>query len=62
MSYEYCRNRGQRTDDGYYLHMCTTCACSTSLGEKYWPPIINEAVRLDDDPYCFIDEGKRRYF
>ena len=56
-SLEYCRLRGTSSGDNY-LHMCTTCAATTTLPENYWPRLVNEAVCEDGEPPCMVVEGQ----
>ncbi|XP_071091087.1 uncharacterized protein [Haliotis cracherodii] len=48
---EYCRDVGAQTNDGY-LHMCSTCAHTTTLGPDRFPRIINEVWCNTDNKGC----------
>ncbi|XP_067656713.1 uncharacterized protein [Haliotis asinina] len=48
---KYCRDLGEQTNDGY-LHMCSTCAHTTTLGPDRFPRIINEVWCNTDSKGC----------
>ncbi|KAK2173906.1 hypothetical protein NP493_844g00012 [Ridgeia piscesae] len=56
-SVDYCINRGSRTPDGAYLHLCTTCAATTTLPANHWPRVINEATCGRDNAGCLHADG-----
>ncbi|XP_064630963.1 uncharacterized protein LOC135489508 isoform X2 [Lineus longissimus] len=53
---EYCQMKGSVTSDGY-LHMCTTCAATTTLPEDRFPRMINEAICAHTDRDCLTVHG-----
>ncbi|XP_046565037.1 uncharacterized protein LOC124273771 isoform X2 [Haliotis rubra] len=48
---ETCRDVGAQTNDGY-LHLCSTCAHTTTLGTDRFPRIINEVWCNTDSKGC----------
>ncbi|KAL3863544.1 hypothetical protein ACJMK2_005295 [Sinanodonta woodiana] len=48
---DYCRLRGSQTPDGY-MHLCSTCAVTTTLPEDRFPRYINELSCDNNDRSC----------
>ncbi|KAL3863582.1 hypothetical protein ACJMK2_005333 [Sinanodonta woodiana] len=53
---EYCTTKGSQTDDGF-LHMCSTCAVTTTLPDDIFPRYINEAICERNDRTCLTIAG-----
>ncbi|KAK3589871.1 hypothetical protein CHS0354_015897 [Potamilus streckersoni] len=53
---EYCSTKGSQTDDGF-LHMCSTCAVTTTLPDDIFPRYINEAICERNDRTCLTIAG-----
>ncbi|KAK3589872.1 hypothetical protein CHS0354_015898 [Potamilus streckersoni] len=48
---DYCRLRGAQTSDGY-MHLCSSCAVTTTLPEDRFPRYINELSCDNNDRSC----------